>query len=685
MNGASFPTISINGKGFYFTPAGGGNAVRFMVRGVALSTAGTCLGVEDILADEHNAVMTGTIIPALTALNVNVIRIYQLHAGVSHALSMQALQDAGIYVMVGLATSEYCVQQLTGAYGYGTFYRATKVVDEFQKYPNTFCFSVGNEVEFPGTQANYVYNSNPTWTTAQVVQGTVTLELQVAQALKSFARDIKAYIVAQGYRTIPVGAARQDGPQSAWTNNNGVAYYRGLVGTDTIAQYYAAGAADEAMDYVAVNSYRFKSGDGQAASAYDGLVTESEPLPVPVFLSEAGALDQVVRDWHEVPNMYRVSSPPQPVAWYEQLSGEIAFELLEETNGFGLYTISAGSPPDGYQLADNDTGATALAAEFAAVKAAYPNPPAPASTPASPTTAPASFSSNPVVTVTWPELLTPYTVMTPNAAITVENYFTGGEIQITQYGTVMGTVAAAASATSPTSAAVTVFAGAALSIQANNGGSWDALCGVAASNVAAGITVKTDVAWGPYVGCNVNLAAPISVTFRNYSLNAATVEVDGNKVTLAAAPTKDSYSSQTVPITDLRPLQLMDTVNPGNAICSVSPMLLQNGATVEDNLSWGQACNIPLATPITVVVENFNPAEVTVNVGWAIGTVPAAGSPGSSSASFQLDNLNNLWLQAGGETVCYVPAAALQDGMTIRDNVDTPGPGTICLLSFNNG
>ena len=60
-----------------------------------------------------------------------------------------------------------------------------------------------------------------------------------------------------------------------------------------VAQYYAAGSADERVDYIDINTYRYvntSSGHGPL-NAYDGLATEVVNLPVPVFLTESGGLN----------------------------------------------------------------------------------------------------------------------------------------------------------------------------------------------------------------------------------------------------------------------------------------------------------------------------------------------------------------------------------------------------------
>lgn len=251
MPTSNTPAISIKGKEFYDASS----SQRFVVRGIALSAAGVeALKIADILSDDNLDLMNNTIIPQLAGLNVNMIRVYQVDPKNSHKQVMQALSEKGIYVMVGLASSTYSVKQMTGEYSQGTFNHAAQIVDEFQAYDNTLCFSVGNEVEFPGQQASNLKTANPDKTDAEIVQMTVELELEVAKAMRSFARDVKNHITTNNYRTIPVGCAMQDGPQSSWESNNPNAYQVGVIGTDIIAQYYAGGDDSDRMDYIGINT-----------------------------------------------------------------------------------------------------------------------------------------------------------------------------------------------------------------------------------------------------------------------------------------------------------------------------------------------------------------------------------------------------------------------------------------------
>ena len=183
---------------------------------------------------------------------------------------------------------------------------------------------------------------------------------------------------------------------------------------------------------------------------------------------------------------------------YPQLSGQVAFQLLEEGAGYGLYNVSK-SGNSVTLSATAKGGAADLATQFAKAAGEPLNPIA--TEPVGPTDPPTQAGSDPVVDITWPDKLLPLKTFTSaDATITVENYATV-EVQITQGGQVMGSIAAAASGTQPTRGSVAVAAGVALSMQGHNGQNWDAICGLPAASVKDSITVKNDIAWGPDVVC----------------------------------------------------------------------------------------------------------------------------------------------------------------------------------------
>ncbi|MFC5050526.1 hypothetical protein ACFPK9_07870 [Rubritalea spongiae] len=489
MNLTKTPVVTIKGKALYTTSIN----ERFIVRGVALSAKDVpALQIDDILSDTHIDFIKKTVIPQLLKLNVNMIRVYQANPKNSHSKVMEELSKNGIYVMLGLATSIYSIKRMNAEYTQSTFNHAAQLVDEFSNYENTLCFSVGNEVEFPGQQAANLHQDTPNQTDAEIVQMTINLELKVAQAMRSFARDVKHHISTNNYRTIPVGCAMQDGPQSSWTTTNPNDYEVGIIGTDIIAQYYASGDSTERMDYIGINTYRYLNGNPM--SSYDGLAIEASPLPVPVILSETGGLSSTPRDWKIVPEMYTRTE------LYPQLSGQIAFQMLEEGAGFGLYSVSNNS--GALTLTETTNGGASNLASVYATAASKPVHTI-ASTPSSPTSPPPSAGNAPAVKITWPSSLLPLkTYQAPNASITVKNYATY-PIQLVQNDAVVGTIAAAASETRPRSGMMKVTPGVALSMQSKVKNNWDAVCYLPAHKVKAGITVRNDVSW------HVNAVCPL--------------------------------------------------------------------------------------------------------------------------------------------------------------------------------
>ena len=249
------PPISIKGKEFY------DHASRqpFITRGVDLSAAnlsdfeGADMLHADILANQNLDFMNNTIIPKLVYLNANMIRVYQVDPSNKHGQVMNALKQNGIYVTVGLVSSQYSVEQMGGGYSRGAFNHAAKTVDEFNDYENTLCFSVRNEVDSPGQQAFDLKAANPHKSNAEIVKINISLKLTVAQAVRSFARDVKDYISSKKYRAIPVGCARQEGPKSLRKHNTPKPSQVGRIGTDIIGQYYAGANSSERIDSTRIN------------------------------------------------------------------------------------------------------------------------------------------------------------------------------------------------------------------------------------------------------------------------------------------------------------------------------------------------------------------------------------------------------------------------------------------------
>eukprot|EP00934_Nitzschia_sp_Nitz4_P002414 Nitzschia sp. Nitz4//scaffold341_size29662//18055//19932//NITZ4_008040-RA/size29662-exonerate_est2genome-gene-0.12-mRNA-1//1//CDS//3329548552//2409//frame0 len=103
----------------------------------------------DFFTSEY-AHVWGPDIQNLQALGVNTIRIYGVDPSVNHDRFMCTLQQAGIYVVVGLLAE--CFECGIGADEAPSCYptslktRGQWIINEFTKYRNTLLFSAGNEV-----------------------------------------------------------------------------------------------------------------------------------------------------------------------------------------------------------------------------------------------------------------------------------------------------------------------------------------------------------------------------------------------------------------------------------------------------------------------------------------------------------------------------------------------------------
>jgi 1,3-beta-glucanosyltransferase GAS1 len=473
--------ISTNGKAFVDA-----SGKRFMVRGIALSTAMKMDDTNDLLADANHDYIKNIILPHFTYMGVNTVRVYQVDPTQSHKKVMNLLADNGIYVMVGLATQDISVDRMDPHYTSALYQRGTDVIDEFQQYSNTLVFSVGNEVIFPGEMYAILKKKGVLHSGA----ATAVLENSCAAVIKSFIRDMKAYLKSNGYRQIPVGMAMQDGAQVSMPDSN-------LIGTNVVAQYYAAGSADERADYIGINTYRYvnpSTGHGPL-NAYDGLAAEVSTLPVPVFLTESGGLNipahetvpNSSRDWTIVTQVF--NNP----TLYQQLSGQIAFEFFEKDAYHGLFVQNSDPTKDLkiFTYGDKnkyDGGYNQLAAQFQTAKRISVPP---AGTATSPSTAPANFN---------PSLLPS---PKPTIPVSIENY-AAVELKVVQNTSVIATLPRATNASTPSSTSVVVANLWPLLIQQEvNPTDWVPVCQVATSALVANAVIKNNVTWGSGVACPV--------------------------------------------------------------------------------------------------------------------------------------------------------------------------------------
>jgi len=147
----------------------------------------------DFFSEEYRDVWERDIL-YFQQLNINVVRIYAVNPGLDHSGFMCALQQAGIYAIIGLAAScEDCAitgMQAPDCYPAGLKERGQFVINIFSKYENVLAFSAGNEAQLYAPGKPPEYN---------------------APCQKQFIRDMRAYIDScPNLRKIPVGVAVAD-------------------------------------------------------------------------------------------------------------------------------------------------------------------------------------------------------------------------------------------------------------------------------------------------------------------------------------------------------------------------------------------------------------------------------------------------------------------------------------------
>jgi hypothetical protein len=187
---------------------------RFYVRGVDYQPGGSGALV-DPLADTKVCLPD---IKKFIKLGVNVIRVYMTDNSKDHDDCMNALADAGIYVVLDANNPAYSINRNDPHGSYNTPYLQSvfATIDAFAGYTNTMAFFSGNEV---------IHDLLNTTLTAPYVKATD--------------RDMRAYIKARKYRKILVGYSAAD------------------VTTNRLqtAQYFNCGADDERSDFFAFVSF----------------------------------------------------------------------------------------------------------------------------------------------------------------------------------------------------------------------------------------------------------------------------------------------------------------------------------------------------------------------------------------------------------------------------------------------
>lgn len=263
----------------------------------------------DYFTDEYKALWTADI-EYMKQLGVNTIRLYAVDPSKNHDAFMCALQQAGIYVMVGLlADCENCgigPNEPPSCYPDSLKDRGQYIINEFSKYSNTLGFDAGNEVTLHSTNFEIELN---------------------APCQKKFIRDMRAYITTCSNvtntilpRQVPIGMANWD-------------YERELQ-----SMYFNCEATDplEAPDWYGINVYLHCDPNAVTQDDLNGWIALRDNftqynLPVPVIITEYGCRErfptigefEAQRNWLQVGALYSPS-------YEEVFAGGIVFEYSAE-------------------------------------------------------------------------------------------------------------------------------------------------------------------------------------------------------------------------------------------------------------------------------------------------------------------------------------------------------------------
>ncbi|KAL2868130.1 1,3-beta-glucanosyltransferase gel1 [Aspergillus lucknowensis] len=282
--------ITVKGNAFFK-----GNE-RFYMRGVDYQPGGSSK-LADPIADVEGCKRD---IEKFKDLGLNTIRVYSVDNSKDHDECMNALADAGIYLVLDVNTPDYSINRENPGPSYNDVYLQYifATVDKFAKYKNTLAFFSGNEV----------INDGPSSVTAPYV--------------KAVTRDLRNYIRARNYREVPVGYSAAD----VDTNRR------------EMAEYMNCGTDEERSDFFAFNDYSWCSPSSFKTSGWDQKVKNFTGYGLPLFLSEYGC-NTNKRDFGEVASLYST----QMSAVY---SGGLVYEYSQEPSDYGLVEIKNGKLSD---------------------------------------------------------------------------------------------------------------------------------------------------------------------------------------------------------------------------------------------------------------------------------------------------------------------------------------------------
>ncbi|CAB46773.1 1,3-beta-glucanosyltransferase gas4 [Schizosaccharomyces pombe] len=268
---------------------------RFYIRGVDYQPGGSSSLVDPLASRSCKKD-----VEIFKKLGINTVRVYQVDNSADHDKCMNALSEAGIYVILDLNTYRHSISRAHPALSYNKVYlqHLFATIDAFKGYDNVLGFFSGNEV------VNDEDTTAITW-------------------VKAVTRDVKAYIKKHSDRHIPVGYSAADVAENRLQ----------------LAHYFNCGDESERADFYAFNMYEWCGYSSMTVSGYYDRIKEFSNYSIPLFLSEFGCNTVEINDdttpnrpFTEIEAIY--SHDMTPV-----FSGGLVYEYSAEPNHYGLVVI----------------------------------------------------------------------------------------------------------------------------------------------------------------------------------------------------------------------------------------------------------------------------------------------------------------------------------------------------------
>ncbi|KAI8366005.1 Glucanosyltransferase-domain-containing protein [Radiomyces spectabilis] len=266
---------------------------QFFIKGVAYQPRGQNSKIDDPLADPLLCTRDAQL---MAKLGLNVVRVYEVKNVKNHDTCMKALSDAGMYLLLDIATPKFSVNREEPEYDVSLYNAYKATVDTFSQYDNVLGFIAGNEVTNDRTNT------------------------QASAYVKAALRDIKSYIKATKKRYIPVGYASNDDEHIRLP----------------IRDYFNCGDEGSQADFFGVNLYEWCGESSFAKSGFKDRTNEFANFSKPVFMSEYGCNLVTPRPFSEVQAIY---GPEMTDVW----SGGVAYEWTQENNNYGLIKAAYGN------------------------------------------------------------------------------------------------------------------------------------------------------------------------------------------------------------------------------------------------------------------------------------------------------------------------------------------------------